>query len=75
MKNRAGELDKELCKSNAEQLFKEVVNDIFDHRMNPDDEGKHKTSKGIPWLIGTLKEKSKIVKSASDSRGQKNQKP
>ena len=33
---------------------------FVDQRMNMDDEGKHKTSKYIPWMIETLKQMSEI---------------
>ena len=62
-KSASEEAHKELCKTNPEQLFKEVVTEFVDQRMKmEDDESKKETGKGIPWLIESLKEKQKAKK-------------
>ena len=70
-KNASKEAHKELCKANPEQLFKEVVTEFVDQRMKmEDEESKKETSKGIPWLIESLKEKQKTKNGKSPGGGQ-----
>lgn len=59
-KNTIEEASKELCGAKTEQLFKEVVTEIVDQRMNiEDNENREEASRGISWLIKSLMGKQK----------------
>ena len=68
--------EREPCKANPQQLFKEVVTEIVDQRMKMEgNENKEEAGKGIPRLIESLKGKQINEKPPGGGRERKVQKP